>query len=161
MKREKQKILGYILVTISIVVLMVIFLPDKVDKLIVIITNQEEERQEAMEIQQMMSQFDIVYVPNSEEEKGHQIMLAPTEKTQLKIDAFNEYMQSGSGKQYAEDIGYTELPEKELTFDYISENPGEVAELIWSWKNCKMNDLGADLELEEIYMELKNEGMDE
>lgn len=110
----------------------------------------------------VMEEFELAYVACEKEEQkdGTLIKMVATEETQRKIDAFNEYMQNGSGKQYAKCIGYTELPEGKLTMDFLMENQEKVVEMIdiWQEKRNMESDMDAEIEIYMIYKELLENG---
>lgn len=118
----------------------------------------EEKRINNAKKRSVMEVFGLVYVAcEKEEQKGGNLMkMVATEETQRKIDAFNEYMQKGSGKQYAKCIGYTELPKGKLTLDFLMENQEEVVEMIDIWQEKLDMDLdtNAKMEIYDIYLEL-------
>lgn len=181
---KKKKIAEYILLGASILVLLVVaitgigktkweeeltairneeslwqkfesFINDKFDKL----QGIKEKRASNLDQRNMMELFSLVYVACDEEEQkeGNFVKIAATEETQLKIDAFNEYMLNGNGKEYAERIGYSDLPEGKLTIAYIMENQEEMADII-AWWHEAWDGWYAQDEIDSIYYELRKSG---
>ncbi|WP_075718728.1 hypothetical protein [Roseburia sp. 499] len=118
--------------------------------------NIEYKRENNWNQRSMMEQFALIYVPCTEEEQkdGHLTKIATTGETQRKIDAFNEYMLNGSGKQYAESIGYMELPEGKLTIEYMMENQEEIVDMIAWWHQENDYSRDAQYEIDQIYDDL-------
>ena len=82
----------------------------------------------------MCSIFQLAYVGlsvNGQVEQ-HEVHLHPSAETENWLEAFNRYMQSEEGKKAAEEIGYMNLPNGEMTLEYILENSDEVAGMIKS-----------------------------
>ncbi len=82
----------------------------------------------------MCSIFQLAYVGlsvNGQVEQ-HEVHLHPSAETENRLEAFNRYMQSEEGKKAAEEIGYMNLPNGQMTLEYILENSDEVAGMIKS-----------------------------
>ena len=179
-RKMKKKLYEKMLISISVVIVVIVILMGlagvswkqmqnpwsqfvtgvngKIDKFMHI----EEKRVNNVQKRNVMEEFELAYVACEKEEQkdGTLIKLAATGETQRKIDAFNEYMQNGSGKQYAECIGYTELPEGKLTMDFLMENQEKVVEMIdiWQEKRNMESDTEAEIEIYMIYKELLKNG---
>ena len=176
----KKKLYEKILISISVVIVVIVILMGltgvdwkqiqnpwsqfttavnrKIDKFM----HMEEKWIRNNQKRAVMEEFELAYVACEKEEQkdGTLIKMVATEETQRKIDAFNEYMQNGSGKQYAKCIGYTELPEGQLTMDFLMENQEKVVEMIdiWQEKRNMESDMDAEIEIYMIYKELLENG---
>ena len=117
--------------------------------------------EEIANIGNVLNQFEVLYVSSTVDDDMYQreFSIYPNITTQLKIDAFNEYMQKGSGKIYAADIGYNELPGEKLTFGYITEHPGKVANMLslLAKEQKEAEDILGGVELEKIEERMKSE----
>lgn len=105
-------------------------------------------------------QFQLTYVSADVDGdvSSHAFSFYPSETTVNWVQAFNEYMQNGSGAKYKQGTGYNDLPEGELTVQYILECPDEVAEML-AILNVKRSDYSEtevyDEEMRKIYEDIK------
>ena len=110
----------------------------------------------------LADQFQLTYVSSdvNGEASSHTYSLYPSATTLDWVNAFNEYMQNGSGAEHAEACGFKELPGGEVTIGYLMTNPNEVSEMldVLDKKLIDKSQTGdSKEEIIDIYQEIRNE----
>lgn len=105
----------------------------------------------------MCDTFQLVYVGTdvNGEVAQHEFSFYQSVETANWLEAFNRYMQSEEGEGAAKLIGYAGLPGGELTFEYIVEKPGEVADMIKCIEEDYSVNQGFQTGIRNIYEEIK------
>ncbi len=117
---------------------------------------------EIAQVGELADQFQLTYVSSdiNGDANLHAYSLYPSGTTLNWVKAFNEYMQNGSGAKHAQACGYNDLPNGELTVEYLMTHTNEVCELwmdlseklkIWNETN------EYEEEIEKFYQEIENE----
>lgn len=117
--------------------------------------------QEIADVGILADMFQMTYVSSdiNGDANLHAYSLYPSETTQNWVKAFNEYMQNGSGAKHAQGCGYNDLPNGELTVEYLMTHPNEVCE-VWKDLNKKLKyyceTSSYKQEIQKIYEEIEN-----
>ena len=94
--------------------------------------NPSEMCKEIADVGILSDQFQLTYVSSDVDGKGssHSFALYPSETTMNWVEAFNKYMQHGSGEKHARACGYSNLPGGKLTVEYLMKYPNKVSKML-------------------------------
>lgn len=124
--------------------------------------NPTQACQEISDVGILADQFQMTYVSSNinGDANLYAYSLYPGETTMNWVKAFNEYMQNGTGAEYAQGCGYNDLPNGELTIAYLMTYPNEVCGMLADL-DFKLVDnsetSGYKEEIINIYQQIKNE----
>ncbi len=124
--------------------------------------NPTQACQEIANAGTLAGKFKLTYVSSDINGNAnlHAYSLYPSKTTLNWVKAFNEYMQNGSGEKHAQACGYNDLPNGELTVEYLMTHQSEVYELCMDLKE-KLKDASETgsyiQEIQKIYEEIENE----
>lgn len=117
---------------------------------------------EIANVGQLADLFEMTYVSSDVDGDAslHARSFYPKQETAGWVAAFNEYMQNGAGAKEASACGYNNLPNGELTVEYLVTHPNEVCEIFNMLDEKARDDVELDgyrQDIIDIYKELENE----
>ena len=118
--------------------------------------------QEIADVGALADIFEMTYVSSDIDGNVnlHACSFYPKQETAGWVKAFNEYMQNGIGAKVASACGYNDLPNRNLTVEYLVTHPKEVCEIFSMLDSEAVNDVeldGYSQDIINIYKELENE----
>lgn len=124
--------------------------------------NPTEECQKIAKVGALADLFEMTYVSSDIDGNVnlHVCSFYPKQETVGWVKAFNEYMQNGTGAKVASACGYNDLPNGDLTVEYLVTHPKEVCEIFNMLDKEATNDVELDgyrQDIINIYKELENE----